>query len=167
MLAFVHLISQVFGDTRPLRESLHLAASEARRAIELDPDESSAIAVLADIACSQARYESALEQAERAISVNPNNIIAYFAKGRALTFSGRPDEAKATLLIARSLSPRDALAAPVLEMLVYGCYFSMDYAGAANWRNVRSRNTPITRPCTACLPQHWDSSAVSTRPAKR
>ena len=142
MLAFVHMTSILLGDTRAFRESLEMAEAEARRAVVLDPDNSSALAVLADVDCCDARYVSALEQAEHAIAVNPNDVWGYHVKGRVLTLAGRPNEAQQPLLTALRRSPRDPLSAFMRGILAISHYLSGDYTNAAKVAQQAIRDHP-------------------------
>jgi adenylate cyclase len=142
MLAFVHLTSILFGDMRAFRESLTMAEVEARRAVLLDPDNASALAALAEVDCCDARYVSALEQAERAIAVNPNDVWGHHVKGRVLALAGRPDEAQEPLLTAIRLSPRDPLKAFRFGILAVSHYLSRDYAKAAEVAQQAIRDHP-------------------------
>jgi adenylate cyclase len=119
------------------------AEVEVRKAIALDPDDSTALAMLSAISLyNYGDYEAALEHAERAISVNPNDFGAYLGRGRALAFGGRPAEAEEPLLIALRLSPRDPLKSSALNTLAIARYFRGDYAEAAKLEQRAIRDYP-------------------------
>jgi adenylate cyclase len=130
MLAFSLLHQVSPGDNSAIRQ-YRLAEAEARTAIELDREESCALSVLSWVSFFFGHHEAALEQAERAISVNPSDVGAYLTKGRSLTHSGRPEEARQLLLTALQLSPRDPFAAWVHSTLSISHYFSANYVEAA------------------------------------
>jgi Flp pilus assembly protein TadD len=78
-----------------VRADQEMAEVEARKAVALDPDDPSALATLSAISLFYyANYEAALEHADHAISVSPNDFGAYLVRARALTFGGRPAEAE-------------------------------------------------------------------------
>jgi adenylate cyclase len=106
------------------------AAAEAKKAIELDPDDATALFVMAWMPHVDGHYEAALQLADRAISINPNDFGAYLAKGRALALGGRPAEAEEPLLTALQLSPRDALRVWALNTLLVSHYLGGNYAEA-------------------------------------
>jgi adenylate cyclase len=119
------------------------AEVEVRKAIALDPEDSSALATLSAISLfNYADYEAALEHAEHAISVNPNDFGAHLGRGRTLAFGGRPAEAEQPLLIALRLSPRDPLKSSALNTLAIARYFRCDYAEAARLEQRAIRDYP-------------------------
>jgi adenylate cyclase len=130
MRAFVEGNVVGYCDPVAFRQCLEVAETTARRAIELDPDESGALAALAWVSICDGRYATALEQAEHAIAVNPNDVVAYLTKARALAFGGRPDAAPEPLLAALRLSPRDPHSVWVLITLALAHYFAGHYADA-------------------------------------
>ena len=65
MLAYYHGWGFASVDVRPVREIMEVAEEEARRAIELDPDDATAQAVLSWASMSEGDYDAALERAER------------------------------------------------------------------------------------------------------
>ena len=147
MLAHTHVHAIVFDDPNSMLRELATAEVHARRAIDLDADESSALAVLAWAAMCRASYAEALALIERALAANPNDVSAYLAKGRALIFSGQPDAGKEPLLTALRLSPRDPLIAGVLMQLSSSYYLNGQYAEAADmaYRTVRDHpEFPLT-----------------------
>jgi tetratricopeptide (TPR) repeat protein len=65
------------------RADHEMAEVEVRKAIALDPDDSTALAILSAISLyNYADYEAALEHADHAISVNPNDFGAHLGRGR-------------------------------------------------------------------------------------
>jgi Tfp pilus assembly protein PilF len=86
MLAFTYEFALSYVGA--FRMSQELAKAEARKAIELDPDDASALAVMAWIPVAYADYETALQMADHAISINPNGVGAYVARAHALALSG-------------------------------------------------------------------------------
>ncbi len=120
-----------------------MAEAEAHKAIALDPDDSNACATLSAISLFyHAHYEAALEHADHAISVNPNDFGAYLARARALAFAGRPAEAEEPLLTALRLSPRDPQRSSALNTLAIARYFRGDYAEFAKLEQRAIRDYP-------------------------
>ncbi len=81
-----------------------------RRALEIDPAYALAWALLSIGLSIQrviggAAVDNGLEEAERALSLDPNLSIAHAAKGRVLLGLGRYDEAMAELRVALQLDP--------------------------------------------------------------
>ena len=130
MLGFAHIFLTNLGAPLPLPEALSVAEAEARRAIDLDPGEPSALVALAWVAFCNGDHDGALERSEQAISIEPNNPSAYLAKGIALGYSGRTSEAREAGRFALRLNPRDPSTATVRLLLTATHYFEGDYAGA-------------------------------------
>ena len=72
----------------------------------------------------------ALEEAEAAITLNPNEPFGHLVKGVILVFSGQPGEAREHLATALRLDPRGMTALPVMSHRVIGSYFEGDYLTA-------------------------------------
>ncbi len=142
MLAFTYVHVVVSNEPNATSESLALAEAHARRAIDLDPDESSALAVLAWAMVCRGSYDESLELAGRAIAANPNDVSAYLTKGRTLVFSGQPHAGKQPFLTALRLSPRDPLIASVLMQLASAYYMNGEYAEAASVAHRTVRDHP-------------------------
>ena len=71
---------------------------------------------------ASSRHEKALETAERAISLDPNDPSSHLAMGYALIFAGRPSEAIDFLAFAMRLDPQY----PPFYLFVHGmAYFGM------------------------------------------
>jgi adenylate cyclase len=115
-----------------VRPDQEMAEVEARKALALDSDDSYALATLSAISLyNYGNFKDALEHADHAISVNPNDFFAHLGRARALALSGRPTEAEKPLLTALRLSPRDPLKSSAINTLAVARYFRGDYAEAA------------------------------------
>jgi adenylate cyclase len=126
----------------PLGSNHEVAAAAAKKAIELDPDDATALFVMAWMPHYYGQHEAALQLADRAISINPNDFGAYLARGRALALGGRPAEAKEPLLTALRLSPRDPLRVYALNTLLFAHYLSGNYVEAVRLGQSAVREYP-------------------------
>jgi adenylate cyclase len=142
MLAFTHVNVLAFTDPAAVAKHLESAAAEAHKAIELDPDEASALAVLSWVAFCDAQYDVALNRADQALALNPNDPGAYLTKGRTLAFSGRPLEAQEPLATALRLSPRDPLTVWILATIALAQYFAGNYLESFNAADRATRDYP-------------------------
>jgi adenylate cyclase len=118
------------GSLLPVHEISKLAEQEARRALELDPNDAVALSALAWVSFCEGDHRGAWELAERAISAAPNDPVALHAKARLLQHSGRPDEAVTGYKTALRLSPVDPSNWIILQGLISGNYFARDYGAA-------------------------------------
>ena len=73
---------------------------------------------------------TALEEAEIAIALNPNDPQGHLSRGRVLILSGRPGEGREPLATALRLDPRGPTAPSAMHRRTMGCYFEGDYLGA-------------------------------------
>ena len=105
MLAYNHGWGFASGGVLPLREISKVAEQEARRAIELDPTDATALAALSWLSMCEGDTHGALERAEHAISAAPNDAVPWLAKARILQFSGRPKDACIAYRTALRLNP--------------------------------------------------------------
>ncbi len=86
-------------------EVLDGAFAGARRAVELDPQESRCHRILSEICLLRREYDMAEQHAYQAFDLNPNDADAMMEKGRVLALRGRPEEALNCLEAAVRLNP--------------------------------------------------------------
>ncbi len=96
------------------------ASAEAsfRRALEIAPNDSSAIRSLANVRATLGRFDEALKLGRRAIQLDPLNSRLHDVYGRNAWFAGRLNEAEAAFKRALELNP-DRAAAHVYLGCVY------------------------------------------------
>ena len=130
-LAYVYLSDGLIFFARSLRDTAELAGDWARKAIDINPDDSDALAVLAQV--TQFRdIREALELASLALTSAMNSPWANSAKGAILIDNGSPAEGREFLLKSLRLSPRDPLNANVLNHIARSYYWEADYDSAVN-----------------------------------
>ncbi len=86
-----------YGWTEFPDKALNKALEFVKKAIELDESNSTAHSLLSSIYTFQNKHELAINEAERAIELNPNDSGSYNELGWALLWSGQVDEAIAAL----------------------------------------------------------------------
>jgi hypothetical protein len=79
-------------------EHVGLAEPSARKAVELDPIDANALAVLSLVLLHWGENETAVEQGILAITTNPNSALCNVVLGRALAFFGRHSHARLELV---------------------------------------------------------------------
>ena len=140
---------------RPLAEGLLLAADEARKAVELDPTDAEALAYQAFAVGIAGDCARGFEQVERALSINPNCVHAYRAKGWLLMNTGRPTEGRESILFAMRIDPRSALDVIPQSHIVETYYMERDYESAV----VSARRLVTDRPDHP-WPYRWLAAAL-------
>ena len=95
----------VLGASESPRESLQLAIELGEKAISLDDSNSSVHANITFPYIYLKEFDKSISEAEKAISLNPNSAVAYWALGTALSLSGRPQESIPMLQKSLRLSP--------------------------------------------------------------
>ncbi len=85
------------------------AEKEFRRAIELNPSNANAHRGLAQYFLSNARFDDALAEIEKARQLDPVSVGINFDQGWFLHFARKPDEAIAHLLRALDMDPNSAV----------------------------------------------------------
>jgi adenylate cyclase len=129
MLAWLHLSEATLGTGLSLREGVKLAEAEARTAVDLDPNNAMGHAMLAWAFDHQGQLESALDEADLAVGLNPNDPWAQMTRGRVLVYSGRSVEGREPLTTALRLDPRGPTAPTAMHFLGVGSYFERNYLG--------------------------------------
>jgi adenylate cyclase len=130
VLARLMLTEALYVGGAPITTSISRAETEARIAIDLDPDLAFAHAVLAWVFTLRNDFASSLEEAETAIALNPNEPWGFLDKGRALIFSGRPADAHELLAMAERLDPRGPTAPCAMHLRALASYLEGDYLAA-------------------------------------
>ena len=113
--------------TMPLDEATRLTAMHARKAVELDPGDADAQAMLVTALFMRGDMDNALAIAQQAFSINPNCAQAHYVMGAVLIWTGRTAEARHALGVFERLSPRDANIAQAHHWTVISYYFDRDY----------------------------------------
>lgn len=84
-----------------------VATFSARHAVEADPENPYAWAVLADAASGAADHRAAMEAIERALHLDAENAELHLKRGRIFAAAGEPDRALAAYRAAAGLDPRN------------------------------------------------------------
>jgi adenylate cyclase len=117
--------------TLPLQECMSLARGWAAKAVELDPNDSEAHAMLVWCKAGEGLNEEIREGASLAVALNPNSVWSQAALGATTLFAGQPSRARDVLLTALRLNPRDPMNAIPLVQVSLSYYFEHDYTRAA------------------------------------
>lgn len=75
------------------REVLDVSLLHARKAVEIDDNDSSCHSILGWVLLARGEFDLANEHIDRALQLNPNNPYAMINRGSFLNQTGRPDEA--------------------------------------------------------------------------
>ena len=113
-----------------LQEAARLATDWAKKAAEIDVDNSDAISIL-ELAKLLGNNRVDKENVFRLRAANPNSLWPHTASGIILVFSGQPSQGRAALLDALRLSPYDPINRPqILTNILISHYFEHDYLAA-------------------------------------
>ncbi len=85
--------------------ALDEAYALAKRAVELDENESTCFSMLAQVCLLRCSFDLAVQHARRAIAINPNNQWNTADLGIVLSFVGLPDEALTWFKRAKEIDP--------------------------------------------------------------
>jgi TolB-like protein/tetratricopeptide (TPR) repeat protein len=91
-----------FSDSDALLEE---AYALAKRAVELDENESTCFSIMAQICLLRRSFDMALQHMRRAIEINPNNQWNNADMGIVLIYLGQPEEALAWFKRAKEIDP--------------------------------------------------------------
>jgi TolB-like protein len=152
LLAWLRISEATLGLGAPLHAVVAAAYDGAQCAIQLDHHCAIAHAMLAWVLDHQGFSGPALEEAEAAIALKPNDPQGHLIKGHILIYAGRRREGRKPLDLAFRLDPRGPVAAAVLLHLAKGCYWERDYSSSETFarRAIRGWPTfPRPYPCLA------------------
>jgi len=117
----------------------------ARKAVELDEEDSNAHTALGIVYLTEGDFVAAIAQHETAIQLNPSSARAYHELARTLTHSGKAEEAIPHLHTALRLSPQDTFSGPFNVHAQLGlAHLSLkqhEEAVASGRKSIRKANT--------------------------
>jgi adenylate cyclase len=117
--------------TLPLQEAARLTTGWARRAVEIDPEDSDTQAILAwTAAMSEGPNRESWDGVSIALAINPNSSWANAVKGALLLHSGQPAQTREALLTALRLDPHGPISVMPLTQIAGSYYFERDYPEA-------------------------------------
>ncbi len=122
---------QVFA-ALPLQEAGFLTRHWAQKAVELDPSDADAHAMLAWAKGMGGINDEARDGVSLAVALNPNSVLVNTTLGVLRLFDGHPADARVALREALRLDPRHPLNCIPLLQIGVSYYFQGDYASAAD-----------------------------------
>ena len=105
LLGATHYMDVWHRSSETPNQSLALAFKLTQKALAIDNSLSSAHRLLCSIYQLQRKHEKASAEGEKALTLNPNSADGNAILGRALNYTGRPEEAIPLLEKALRLSP--------------------------------------------------------------
>jgi tetratricopeptide (TPR) repeat protein len=126
------MMQSVSYGTLPLSEIAKLAIERARMAVEIEPNDSDAQAIMAFALWTSGDFNEAWQRTEIALANNPNSPQANGVRGALLIFGGRPREGRDAVLATLRLNPHDLRAAHLRSQIAISHYFEGDYLSACD-----------------------------------
>jgi adenylate cyclase len=123
----------VLGLADSVAETLAKALQTARRAVELDPDDSAARCAMGKARIASREHAQAVPNLQLAIELNPSLAWGHYGLGAAAVFSGQADQAITHLDDAIRLSPRDQHMGSFMVRLAEAYLLKRDYRRAVEW----------------------------------
>lgn len=131
-LALTHLDEAVLYGKRTPEDVLADAETPARMAVALDPNDAHAHVTLTFFFFIRGDLETALAEADYALSLNASSASVHWARSGVLAFMGRFQDARVAASTFLRLSPRDPRAWRVLSHLTLAAYAEGEHALAAD-----------------------------------
>jgi len=131
--AYALVLGMVYWETPPTAELLDRALAACNRALAFDPQNATFYALRGRIKLARCEYDSALQDNQIAIGLNPSFAAAHCGLGDSLAYEGRYQEAIDRFEKAVALSPNDP---QLWAFLTYGALaqlFKGDYDRALQW----------------------------------
>ncbi len=141
-LGWMYFIEHVFRWGDDPAQSQEKALQALRLAVELDPYNDRAHAILGMCLVFRKEHELAKTEAERALELNPNLALGRLSRSFVNVYSGRPTEGVADARMAIRLSPRDPLMFAFENFVAWGSYLARDYVTAAEWASRMTAKYP-------------------------
>jgi adenylate cyclase len=130
-LALAYQLDVIAHGVRQPVDAAKLIEAEARTAVEVDPDDSEAHAMLAIAFALTNNQDASRDCAKHALMLNRNSARAFGCRGAQRIFwSGLYEDGRNDLLTALRLDPHSPLAAANLATVAAGYYLEGDYIAA-------------------------------------
>ncbi len=105
-VGFTYLLEGVFFQSSSSSKALDQAYRMAQKAIALNDSQAEAYMLLGSLDLTKRRYDEAISEGQRAVTLAPNSSFGYFWLARILNFSDRPMEALVAAEKGVRLNPR-------------------------------------------------------------
>jgi len=105
MLALTHYFDIRFAYTNDINNAKRQFAELTKRALELDPSEPYAIAMLGNVYVFDEQFDAAFDQVNRALSISPNDAFLWLAAARVFINAERPADGERAIRSAMRLNP--------------------------------------------------------------
>jgi TolB-like protein/DNA-binding winged helix-turn-helix (wHTH) protein/Tfp pilus assembly protein PilF len=139
-LALTYIYDHLLGWSGDPEEALRMAHRYADQAIAIDPDLPQVYWVKGFADIFRKDYRQSLENAQRAIDLDPNFADGYGLLANTLNYAGNPEQADIEMRKAMRLNPRH----PAIYKVIHGeIYFNRrDYANAIENFNLALQTNP-------------------------
>jgi adenylate cyclase len=141
--------------TPSFAEAAKLIEVEARKAAEIDPNDSEAQNALALAFFVAGNFDAALDCADHALALNHNSATAHGQRGAILTSLGRCGEGRDELFISLRLNPRDPVSPVVAGGITRSYYCERNYAAS-----VEAARRCLTSYPVYAAPRRWLVAAL-------
>jgi TolB-like protein len=131
--AYAVVLGMVYWDTPPTQLLMDQALSSCDKALSFDSKNATFYALRARVRLARCEYEEAIQENEKAISLNPTFAAAHCGLGDSLAYEGRYQESIECFERAIAMSPNDP---QLWAFLTYGALVSLfthDYEVALKW----------------------------------
>lgn len=131
-LALTYIRDGLFHGTRLIPDAIQLAEPEARRALAIDPNDTTALATLGSAHALNGNMDAAMVCAERALALNRNCAWTHWVKGAVLRYWRRYTESRAEVAASLRLNPRDPMSATTASLSAMAWYLEGKYSEAVD-----------------------------------
>jgi TolB-like protein len=131
--AYAVVLGMVYWDTAPTKSALDEALAACNRAISLDPQNATFLALRGRVRLARCEYDAALADNEAAIQHNATFAAAHCGMGDSLAYEERYEEAIERFRKAIALSPNDPQLWAFLSYGALALIFAGDHATALQW----------------------------------
>jgi TolB-like protein/Flp pilus assembly protein TadD len=131
--AYATILGMVYWDTPATQENLDKALRAGDKALSLDPQNATFLALRARVRLARREYAMAIADNEQALRLNPTFAAAHCGLADSLAYEMRYDEAVEGFRRAIRLSPNDPQLWAFLSYGALAMIFKGDFATALEW----------------------------------
>jgi TolB-like protein/Tfp pilus assembly protein PilF len=131
--AYAAILGMVYWDTPATQVNLDKALGASDKALSLDPQNATFLALRARVRLARREYTMAITDNEQALRLNPTFAAAYCGLADSLAYEMRYDEAVEYFLRAIHMSPNDPQLWAFLSYGALAMIFKGDFTTALEW----------------------------------
>jgi TolB-like protein len=158
--SLIHMYRHMYGWGEDPKASLASSYKMAENLIRIDSSNAKAYMIRAWVYVYQRKFDAAIAEHRRALSLNPNLAMNLFAMSWSEAVAGHTDQAREHAQLALQLSPQesDIWTGEGYAAIALANFFDGDYAGAVKFGHLAYQRQPVLQALMAAANGYLEDS---------